>query len=178
MFDAMADWLAIPLLHAEGGKPPQRVGLAHPSLSPYGVFPSRDGAQILISIQNEREWRAFCRHVLHRPEVPDDPRFNSIVARVEHRGETDAMVVQCFAALTREELIARLAAADTAFAEVNDMAGLAAHPHLRRATVDTPVGPIVFPAPAALFDGASHACGPVPALGADTERVLREIERK
>jgi formyl-CoA transferase len=175
MFDVMADWLAIPLLHAEGGRPPQRLGLAHPSLAPYGVFPSRDGAQILISIQNEREWRAFCREVLRNPALPDDPRFASLVARVANRAETDGMVAACFAALTRAELLERLTAADTAFAEVNDMAALSRHPHLRRAHVDTPAGPISFPAPAALFDGASHACGPVPALGADTERVLGEL---
>jgi itaconate CoA-transferase len=174
MFDVMADWLAIPLLHAEAGQPPQRLGLAHPTISPYGVFPSKDGAQILISIQNDREWRAFCRHVLQNPGAADDSRFSSTVARVRHRPDTDGMVAAVFSSLTREELIGLLNAADTAFAEVNDMAALSAHPHLRRTAVDTPAGRLSFPAPAPLFDGASHPCGPVPALGADTERVLGE----
>jgi formyl-CoA transferase len=172
MFDVMADWLTIPLLHAEVGRTPQRVGLAHPSLSPYGVFSSKDGAQILISIQNDREWRAFCGHVLQNPAVADDPRFGSTVARIRHRAQTDGMVAAVFCSLTREELVARLNAADTAFAEVNDMAALSAHPHLRRTEVDTPAGRVSLPPPAALFDGASRECGPVPALGADTERVL------
>jgi formyl-CoA transferase len=176
VFDVMADWLTIPLLHAEAGQVPQRVGLAHPSLSPYGVFPSKDGAQILISIQNDREWRAFCRHVLLRPEAADDPRFSGTVARVRNRTETDGMVAAVFSALTREELLARLAAADTAFAEVNDMGALAAHPHLRRTTVEFPGARIAVPSPAALFDGASRVCGPVPALGADTGRVLGDLE--
>ncbi|MPZ58963.1 MAG: CoA transferase [Rhizobiales bacterium] len=174
MFDVMADWLSIPLLNAEGGHPPQRIGLAHPSISPYGVFPSKDGAQILISIQNDREWRAFCRHVLHNPGAADDPRFSGTVARVRHRQDTDGMVAGAFASLRRDDLVARLIAADTAFAEVNDMAALSAHAHLRRTEVDTPAGRISFPQPAALFDGASRPCGPVPALGADTERVLAE----
>jgi formyl-CoA transferase len=178
MFDAMADWLSIPLLYAEGGRPPQRVGLAHPSLAPYGVFPSKDGAQILISIQNDREWRAFCTKVLRNAAASDDVRFRSTVARLDNRAETDRMVAECFAALTREELVERLTASDTAFAEVNDMAALSVHPHLRRTEVDTPAGPLAFPAPAALFDGAARGCGPVPALGADTERVLAEIEAK
>lgn len=85
------------------------------------------------------------------------------------------MVAAVLASLTREELIARLNAADTAFAEVNDMAALSAHPHLRRTEVDTPTGPIAFPAPAAMFDGAPRPCGSVPALGADTARVLAEL---
>jgi formyl-CoA transferase len=178
MFDVMADWLSIPLLHAEGGHPPQRVGLAHPSISPYGVFASRDGAQILISIQNDREWRGFCRHVLGDAALADDPRFASTVARYKNRPQTDGMVAAAFASLTRGELVERLTAADTAFAEVNDMAALSSHPHLRRATAETVVGPIAFPVPAALFDGAARACGSVPALGADTERVLSEIERE
>jgi formyl-CoA transferase len=178
MFDVMADWLSIPLLHAEGGHPPQRVGLAHPSISPYGVFASKDGAQILISIQNDREWRGFCRHVLGDAALADDPRFASTVARYKNRPQTDGMVAAAFASLTRGELVARLSAADTAFAEVNDMAALSSHPHLRRTTVGTMAGPIPLPAPAALFDSAARSCGSVPALGADTERVLSEIERE
>ncbi len=165
MFDVMADWLTVPLLHAEGGRPPQRIGLAHPSISPYGVFPSRDGAQILISIQNEREWRMFCRHVLADEKIADDPRFCTIVARTAHRDATDAMVSAVFQSLPREEILRRLELADTAFAEVNDMAALSAHPHLRRTTVATPRGPVAYPAPAALFDGEPRSCGGVPALG-------------
>ena len=145
MFDVMADWLTVPLLHAENGRPPQRIGLAHPSISPYGVFPSNDGAQILISIQNEREWRLFCRHVLQDEAIADDPRFCTNVARVAHRAETDGMVARLFQSLPRAEVLRRLALADTAFAEVNDMAALSAHPHLRRTTVATPNGPLSLP---------------------------------
>jgi formyl-CoA transferase len=175
MFDVMADWLTVPLLHAEAGDPPRRIGLAHPSISPYGVFTSHDGAQILISIQNEREWQSFCRHVLENAAIAADPRFSSIVARVQHRAQTDGMVAELFASLSRDELLRRLTTADTAFAEVNDMAALSKHPHLRRTQVETPGGPLAFPAPAALFDGASHPCGPVPALGADTDQVLQDL---
>ena len=178
MFDVMADWLTIPLMHAEAGQPPQRVGLAHPSISPYGVFSSKDGAQILISIQNEREWRGFCQHVLGNVGLADDPRFAGNVARVKNRAETDGIVAAIFASLTRAELLARLNTADTAFAEVNDMAALSAHPHLRRTPVETEVGTIALPAAAARFDGASRLFGPVPALGADTRRVLDNIARK
>jgi formyl-CoA transferase len=165
MFDVMADWLTVPLLNAEGGHPPKRIGLAHPSISPYGVFAARDGAQILISIQNEREWRTFCRDVLLDETIADDPRFCTNVARVAHRAETDGMVARAFGALSRSDVLDRLTRSDTAFAEVNDMAALSAHPHLRRTTVATPNGPVSYPAPAALFDGASRPCGTVPAIG-------------
>ena len=55
------------------------------------------------------------------------------------------------------------------------MDALARHPHLRRAVVDTPAGPVALPAPAALVDGQALALRPVPALGADTKAVLSEV---
>ena len=64
LFDAIADWMATPLLQQEGGKPPKRVGLAHTSIAPYGVFKSRDGVDVLISIQSDREWRVLAEQVL------------------------------------------------------------------------------------------------------------------
>src|SRR5262249_18818988 len=75
MFDVMAEWLTVPLLHQEAGKPPQRIGLAHPSIAPYGVFTTADGKQILISIQSDREWAKFCVEFLRQPEAATDQRF-------------------------------------------------------------------------------------------------------
>ena len=54
MFDATAELMTVPLLQHEGGKSPKRLGLAHPSIAPYGVFQSTDGVDILISIQSDR----------------------------------------------------------------------------------------------------------------------------
>ena len=155
MFDVMADWLTVPLLNAEAGNPPQRMGLAHPSIAPYGVFRSKDGKDILISIQSEREWKKLCADVLGQPDLPDDPRFANMVERVRNRALTDKTVGDSFASLTRDELLKRLSDADIAFAEVNTMADLAVHPHLRRIEVDTPAGPVSYPAPAAIVVGAA-----------------------
>ncbi|MDU6135933.1 CaiB/BaiF CoA-transferase family protein, partial [Bradyrhizobium sp.] len=157
MFDVMADWLTVPLLNAEAGNAPKRIGLAHPSIAPYGVFTSKDGKDILISIQSEREWKTLCAKVLDQPGLPDDPRFADMVARVRNRALTDGIVAERFAALTRAELLAKLAAADIAFAEVNSMADLAMHPHLRRIEVNTPNGVVSYPAPAAIVVGDDRA---------------------
>src|ERR671923_159381 len=86
MFDAMADWMTVPLLQHEGGKPPQRVGLAHFSIAPYGVFKTKDGADILISIQNDREWRVLATNVLDDPALAADPDFATNTKRCERRG--------------------------------------------------------------------------------------------
>jgi formyl-CoA transferase len=175
LFDVIAEWLTVPLLVTEAGKPPQRVGLAHPSVAPYGVFAAADGRHVLISIQNEREWAAFCRDVLGAPDLPADPRFASNVARVRHRAETDQAVAAVFGSLSGEALIARLAAADIAFAEVNDMAALARHPHLRRIAVATEAGPVSLAAPAPVVAGEARHYGKVPALGEHTAQVLAEL---
>src|SRR3979411_1607387 len=168
MFDVMADWLTVPLLNAEGGNAPQRMGLAHPSIAPYGVFRSRDGKDILISIQSEREWKKLCTDVLGKPDLPKDPRFSNMVERVRNRALTDKTVADSFATMTRDELLQRLSDSDIAFAEVNTMADLAGHPHLRRIEVDTRAGPVSYPAPAAIVVDAPRHYGAVPAIGERT----------
>jgi crotonobetainyl-CoA:carnitine CoA-transferase CaiB-like acyl-CoA transferase len=165
MFDVMADWLTVPLLNAEAGNPPKRMGLAHPSIAPYGVFTSKDGKDILISIQSEREWKKLCAEVLDQPQLPNDPRVANMVERVRNREFTDKTVADSFAGMTREVLLKRLSDADIAFAEVNSMADLATHPHLRRIEVDTPNGRVSYPAPAPIVVGESRNYGAVPAIG-------------
>jgi len=169
MFDVMADWLTVPLLNAEAGNPPMRLGLAHPSIAPYGVFRSKDGKDILISIQSEREWKKLCADVLGAPKLPDDPRFANMVERVRNRALTDKTVGDVFATLMRETLLDRLAKADIAFAEVNTMADLTVHPHLRRITVETPAGTVSYPAPGAQFVDAPRRFGAVPGVGENDE---------
>jgi len=175
MFDAMAEWMTVPLLQQEGGQPPSRLGLAHPSIAPYGVFRTRDGVDVLISIQNDREWRVLAEKVLGDKALAADPAFATNVDRVNRRAETDARVAAVFAAAAADPLTQRLAAADIAFARVTDMAALGRHPHLRRITIGLPSGSVSYPAPAVLQTGESRRYGPVPALGAHTEKVRAEF---
>jgi len=175
MFDAMAEWMTIPLLNQEGGNPFKRVGLAHPTIAPYGVFKTRDGADILISIQNDREWRVLADKVLGDASLGTHEKFATNPARQRHRSETDAAVAAVFAGYDVEPLIQKLAAADIAFARVNDSALLLMHPHLRRITVDAPTGPVSLPAPPAQRAEEPRRYGAVPALGEHTEAIKREF---
>jgi formyl-CoA transferase len=175
MFDAMADWMAVPLLQQEGGKPPRRAGLSHTSIAPYGAFRSRDGVDILISIQSDREWRVLARKVLGDDALAADPAFATNVERVKRRAETDGKVAAKFGTLDAEALTQILAAAEIAFAPVNTLADLARHPHLRRITVGTPSGPVSYPAPAERRASMSRRYGPVPALGEHTEKARSEF---
>jgi itaconate CoA-transferase len=178
MFDAMADWMAVPLLQHEGGDTPKRIGLAHTSISPYGAFKTRDGADVLISIQNDREWRILAEHVMGDKALAANPSFATNVERVKRRAETDGRVAAAFASMDVEPLVEKLARYDIAFGRINDLDLLARHPHLRRIAVDTPTGPAHMPAPTAIYDGAPRGYGAVPALGEHTKQIRAEFGGK
>ena len=176
LFDGMADWMNVPLLYYEGtGQAPQRLGLAHPSICPYGAFETADGSLVLISIQNEREWAEFCASVLGEPDLPERAGFESNTARVANRAAVDARVGQAFAAMTREEAALRLRRARTAYGFVNGLAELAAHPALRRVTVETERGVAHIVAPPALIDGETRHLGAVPAIGEHDAAIRAEF---
>ena len=177
MFDAMAEWMTIPLLNQEWGNPFKRVGLAHPTIAPYGVFKTRDGADILISIQNDREWRVLADKVLGNAALGTDERFATNPQRQANRAATDAEVAKVFGAQDVTHLMQKLAGADIAFARVNDSALLATHPHLRRVTFDTPSGPASIPATGATWSGETRSYGEIPALGQHSEKIRKEFGR-
>lgn len=180
MLESMVEWMGYPMYYAyEGAAPPPRAGAAHATIFPYGPFPSGDGRTVMLGLQNEREWEAFCRTVLERPELATDERFASNSRRVANREPLRELIVQDFSALTLEQVVQRLEAAQIANASVNDMHDVWAHPQLkaraRWTQVDTPNGTI----PALLPPGSSPADTPrmdaVPALGEHTDAILREF---
>jgi formyl-CoA transferase len=175
MFDGMAEWMTVPLLHHEGGTPFRRIGLAHAGIAPYGVFKSRDGADILIAIQNDREWRVLAEKVLGDASLGANEKFATNPKRVANRAETDALVGGVFAKHDVAPLARLLQSADIAFARVSDSELLSKHPHLRRIVVDAPSGPVSTPAPAPVWTGAPRRYGAIPALGEHSERVRREF---
>jgi itaconate CoA-transferase len=179
LFDAIADWMNVPLLQFEGsGRAPERVGLAHPTICPYGAFTTADGGQVLIAIQNEREWASFCAHFLEEANLSSRPGFESNVARVANRPAVEARIAAAFAQLTRHEVTTRLRAANTAFGFINDIPALARHPALRRISVGTPGGPAQVIAPPAISSIGLPHLGPIPAIGEHSELIRAEFSAK
>jgi itaconate CoA-transferase len=175
LFDATAEWMAVPLLHYEyGGKAPTRQGLKHPSIAPYGAYRAADGKEIVISIQNEREWARFCAVILGDAALAGDPRFCDNTRRVANRSMLDALVAEVFARETRAALGRRLKAADIAFGNLNTVEDFSGHPHLRRLEVPTPEGTLSLPAPPALPAGEAPSGG-VPRVGEHSEAIRREF---
>ena len=180
MLESMAEWMSYPLYYAYGGAPPPpRAGAAHATIYPYGPFPAGDGRTVMLGLQNEREWSAFCRTVLLQPALADDPRFASNTQRSAHREALRTIIVDAFAALGAAEVLRRLDEAQIANAQVNTMHELWQHPQLqarRRWTeVATPNGPIpalLPPGRSSAFDARMDA---VPALGEHTGPILAEL---
>ncbi|MDG2479531.1 MAG: CaiB/BaiF CoA-transferase family protein [Alphaproteobacteria bacterium] len=176
LFDTMADWMTVPLLHHDyGGKAPGRVGLGHPSIAPYGVFQTGDGGELLIAVQNDREWRILATEVLGRADLADHPDFAANAARARDRAATDAVVNDALASMTRDQAIAALETAGIAWASYNGVDGLSTHEELHRMAVETPHGSANIPAPAARHDGQHRPPGRIPALGEHTDAVRLEF---
>ena len=175
LFDGVADWMTQPLLYFEGtGKAQARVGLAHPTICPYGAFELVDGTLVLISIQNEREWQDLCTHFLGQPDLPTQPGFENNTARVKNRPQVDAIVSAKMKTLDRAGVTALLNTAKTAFGFVNDLAALAHHPALRRTDVAVPGGTASIVAPP-VIDGTPKHLGPVPAVGEHSAAIRAEF---
>jgi crotonobetainyl-CoA:carnitine CoA-transferase CaiB-like acyl-CoA transferase len=179
MLEALTEWMGHPLHHRmHGGETPPRTGLAHPVIAPYDAFETADGEHLLLSVQNDREWRRLTEQVLKRPELAEDPDFATNTARTAHRERTDAVVAEALATLTTQEALAGLDAAGIACARLNTVADVAAHPQLaardRWREVESPVGALraILP-PITLPGGAEPRMGAVPALGEHTEALLR-----
>ena len=176
LFDGMADWMTVPLLHLEhGGKAPARTGLSHAMIAPYGAYPVGDGGQMVIAIQNEREWARFCEQILGDAALATDPRFTGHPARLANRPAMDELITDAFARHDMNSLADALRRARIAFGRLNDVAGLSAHPQLRRAAVATPAGTVDIVAPPARHDDDARPLRPVPALGAQSEAIRAEF---
>ena len=179
MLESLVEWMSYPLYYAfDGAAPPERTGASHATIYPYGPFPAGDGKTVMLGIQNEREWSAFCEKVLGRPELADDARFASVSKRASARDILQPILLEAFSRFSGEELVRRLDAAQIANARVNDMREVWDHPQLRARArwleVDTPAGPLPAPVPPGV-PGREARMGPVPALGEHTDAILTEL---
>ncbi len=176
LFAGMADWMNVPYLQAVyGGSAPKRAGLHHPSIAPYGAYRTGDGKQVVIAIQNQREWRRLCDAVLRLPDLADHPDFHENVARVDNRPALDSRIDGVFSTLDRDEIVRRLLDAKIAHGAVNDVADFAAHPQLQKVEIETPEGTVALIAPPARIDGADPLLGAVPALDANGAAIRAEF---
>ena len=176
LFHALADWMNVPYIQSQyGGRDIRRPGLHHPTIAPYGAYRCGDGRQLLLSIQNEREWQRLCSDVLQQPDLPENPKFSSNVKRVENRAALDDILNTVFAAHSIDQLAVMLQTAQIAFGRLNTMDDFAAHPQNRFVTVRTTGGELQILAPGAVVNGVMAPLGAVPDLGANSTAIRDEF---
>lgn len=179
LFDAIAEWMSPLALMAVHGAKPQASGARHASIVPYGPYRVAGGRQVVFAVQNEREWARLCRDVLHLPHLIDDPRFSRNDLRLLHRDELEPLIEAALADVGLEEAEARLEAAGMPYSRMTDVSEVLSHPQARARDrlleIDVPAGTVeVLRAPFNI-EGAEEERSSVPAIGADTEAILREL---
>ncbi|AXO89948.1 CoA transferase [Pseudomonas parafulva] len=180
MLESLVEWMGYPMYYAyDGAPPPPRAGASHSTIYPYGPFPTGDGGTIMLGLQNEREWQVFCEQVLLDPALASDPRFSANFRRSEHREVLRQIIVDGFATLSLDEVVARLEAAQIANARVNDMHGVWQHPQLaardRWRQVDSPSGALPSLLPPGRNSAFTPRMDPVPGLGEHSAVILEEL---
>jgi itaconate CoA-transferase len=176
LFDVVADWMAVPLIHWEyTGNEPERAGLHHATIAPYGAYLTGDGRQIVIAVQTNAEWERLCRSVLKKPQLVTDERFSTNSERCANRSILDEEINAALSQLGYDALVGALKRASIAFGRFNTVGEFARHSQLRRVRVNTPTGPVSIPAPPQILDGEGFLPGPVPAIDQHGPAIRREF---
>jgi crotonobetainyl-CoA:carnitine CoA-transferase CaiB-like acyl-CoA transferase len=169
------------LYYLVSGAPPKRVGNAHATVVPYGVFPASDG-HVVIAVGNDSQFQQLCK-VLEAPELAADPRFATNPGRVENRVALLELLFARTQKHTRRELMTALEAAGVPTGPIHDVAEVFADPQVKAremrvdlqereaggATIPGVRTPIRFSATPLRYD---H---PSPRLGADTAEIAAAV---
>lgn len=175
MFDCMADWMMVPYLHqVYGKKTPKRTGLHHAAIAPYGPFKTKTG-DLMLGIQNEREWERFCTIVLDGKVLSTDKSFNSNPKRVKNSKRLNEIIQSVFSGMSLDEALGRLKKASIAFARLNTLEDFSKHPQLRLTRVDSEAGVLEIADKPARMKGIEHAFGAIPSLGEHQQKILDEF---
>ena len=181
MLEATVEWMGFPMYYAyDGAEPPARAGAAHATIYPYGPFTTGDGLVVMMAIQNEREWLAFCTDFLHDRQIATHPSYISNAERNHNRETLGAIIADRFAELTADEATSILTSIPVAYARVNEMRDVWSHAQLaargRWHRLATPNGSVPALTPPG-FGADDPRMDAVPALGEHTRSILAELGR-
>ena len=181
MLESTVEWMSFPLYYAYDGAPaPVRAGASHATIYPYGPFPVGDGSQVMLGLQNEREWQAFCEKVLQDPSVATSVDYENNTKRSANREPLRALIVEAFSQMTIDQVVQRLEDAQIANARVNEMKDVWAHPQLkarqRWVEIESPAGPLPALLPPASNNQFDPRMDPIPDIGEHTVKILKELQ--
>ncbi len=178
LFDSIMEWMSPLALMGQYGPHPQRAGARHASIVPYGPYTAA-GGEVVIAVQNEREWVRLCTEVLERPDLATDPRFASNELRLKNRAELEPLVDEALGQLEVDEAEARLEKASVAYSRLNDVATVLSHPQVverdRLMTIRAGSGVVDVLRSPFNIEGAEEAPAAVPAVGEHSAEILGEL---
>jgi itaconate CoA-transferase len=180
MFESALAWLGYsPHHYWHAGEEPPRTGMRHQYVTPYGPYLAGDGVYVNLAVATAQDWDVFCKQVIDRPDLLEDARFKSTEVRTKNRGVLEELIEQIFQTQPHDVWLERLKKARLPNGLVRGMAEVLAHPQViaRRMIreMESPVGPVpVMGSPLRLSESPVQF-GSIPALGADTEPILREL---
>ncbi|MEX5563729.1 CoA transferase [Pseudophaeobacter sp. 1A16562] len=160
------------------GNSPQPVGTRHPSIVPYGAFPTRDG-HVIVACLTERFWHNFAR-CLGREDLITDPRFAEYEKRLENRDALEPEICEIMEKDTTEYWLDRLTEFDVPNAPILSIAESLEQEHVAaRGLIETvthpDVGDMQLVRGPIRFDGEGPAPARAPALlGEHTRSVLSD----
>jgi itaconate CoA-transferase len=180
MFEAAASWLGyFPHHYWHKGEEPKRLGMRHNYITPYGPYLAGDGVHVNLVVATASDWEIFCRDVIERTDLLDDPRFTSPELRRENRDALEQTVEAIFLTRPAAEWFGRLAKARLPYGRLNSVGEVLNHPQAKARNfireIDSPVGPVpIMGSPLHLSDSPERLDS-IPALGEDTDSILREL---
>ncbi len=179
MLEALGEWMGYPLYYAGiGEKELKRTGASHATIYPYGPFDTLD-RPVFLGIQNDREWKRFCDHILLYPSLGSDERYTTNAQRFENQDLLEPIITKSLSQYTAEQLIAKLDNEKIANASLNDMAAFRNHPQLearkRWREVDSPVGKVSALLPPITNEEIDVVMKPIPAVGEHTQKLREEF---
>ncbi|HWC31118.1 MAG TPA: CaiB/BaiF CoA-transferase family protein [Dehalococcoidia bacterium] len=180
LFDSIMEWMSPLSLMAAHGPHPKRAGARHASIVPYGPYAVGGGREVVLAVQNEREWVRLCEQVLARPDLAADPRFTGNENRLRNRRDLEPQIEAGLARYSVEEAEAALEAAAVPYARMNDVEEVLRHPQVlergRLLSTRLPGGAAadLLRAPFNI-EGVEESPDEVPSVGQHTDEVLTEL---
>src|SRR6267142_5037190 len=180
MFESAVAWLGyFPHHYWHQGEEPARVGMRHHYVTPYGPYLASDGVYVNLAVATGEDWKIFCERVIERPDLLEDARFKTSETRRKNRGALEEIVEKSFQERPHDEWLRRLQENRLPYGEVKGIAQVLAHPQvIARQLIremESPVGPVpVIGSPLRLSESPARF-DRIPALGQDTEAILREL---
>jgi crotonobetainyl-CoA:carnitine CoA-transferase CaiB-like acyl-CoA transferase len=180
MLDSIVSWLGyFPHHYWHAGEEPARVGMRHHYVTPYGPYLAGDGQYVNLAVASAADWEVFCKKVIDKPELLEDPRFATVEGRRKNRGLLEQTIENIFLERDHQHWLEQLKKAELPHGIVRGIAQVLAHPQvLARKLIreaESPVGKVPVIANALKMSASQARYDRIPALGENNDAILREL---